>query len=56
MLARIVRLKVRLIFAWYDVWVGFYIDRDKRRLYVFPVPCLGMVFSWPDQDGEYCSN
>lgn len=34
---------VRLIFAWYDLWIGVFIDRPKRRVYVFPLPCIGFV-------------
>ena len=37
-------MKVRLVLAWYDLWIGAYYDRAQRRLYVFPVPCLGVVF------------
>lgn len=36
-------MKVRLFFAWYDMWVGVFYDRNKRRIYVFPVPMLGIV-------------
>lgn len=39
-------MTVRPVFAWYDIWVGIFIDRPKRRLYVFPVPCFGLVVSW----------
>lgn len=35
-------MSVRLIFAWHDVWVGVFVDRPKRRVYVFPLPCLGL--------------
>jgi hypothetical protein len=37
---------VRPIFAWYDLWIGVFIDRAKRRLYIFPLPCLGVVVEW----------
>lgn len=39
-------LKVRLLFAWYDMWIGAYIDRKNRRLYVLPLPTLGFVVEW----------
>lgn len=33
---------VKPMLAWYDFWVGLYWDRDQRRLYVFPFPCVGV--------------
>ena len=39
-------MKVRLIFAWYDLWVGVYYDRAQRRLYVLPLPCFGLVIDF----------
>lgn len=36
-------MKVRVIFAWFDLWVGVFIDRQRRRVYVFPLPCIGLV-------------
>jgi hypothetical protein len=35
-------VSVRFIAAWYDCWIGFYWDRAGRRLYILPVPCLGL--------------
>lgn len=34
-------MRARLVFAWYDAWVGAYYDRSRQRLYVFPLPCVG---------------
>ena len=39
-------MKVRLVLAWYDCWVGLYLDRPGKRLYVLPVPCVGFVVPW----------
>lgn len=36
------KLRVHPVVAWYDMWVGMYWDRAKRRLYILPVPCIGI--------------
>jgi len=33
-------MRLRIFFAWYDLWVGAYWDRDKRALYVCPIPTV----------------
>jgi len=35
-------VKIRPIFAWYDLWVGAFWDAGKRRLYILPLPCIGV--------------
>ena len=40
--------KVKLIFAWYDLWVGALWDAGKRHLYILPVPCLGVVIQFKE--------
>jgi len=35
-------MTTRLMFAWYDLWIGVFVDRAKRRVYVFPIPCVGV--------------
>jgi hypothetical protein len=37
-------MKVGFIFDWFDVWVGFYYNKTKHRLYFFPIPMFGMYF------------
>jgi len=37
------RMSIRPIFAWYDIWIGAFVDRPKRRIYIFPIPCVGVV-------------
>lgn len=29
-----------------DFWVGFYWDRKHHRLYILPLPCLGVCLDW----------
>jgi hypothetical protein len=31
---------MRVFFAWYDCWVGWYWDRRRRVLYVCPLPMV----------------
>ena len=40
-------MTVRPIFAWYDLWIGVFWDRRKRKLYVLPVPMFGFVIEFP---------
>lgn len=39
-------MKIKPLFAWYDLWVGFFWDSAKRRLYVLPLPCVGVVIQF----------
>lgn len=40
-------MTIKPIFAWYDLWVGAFWDGSKRRLYILPVPCLGIIVQFP---------
>ena len=35
-------MRIRPIFAWFDFWVGVFVDRPRRRVYLFPVPMFGI--------------
>lgn len=37
----------RVIFAWYDLWVGAFYDRKRRVLYILLVPCVGIEWRLP---------
>lgn len=37
-------MKVTVKFAWYDMWMGAYWDREARILYVCPLPMLLVTF------------
>ena len=40
-------MKIKVLVAWYDFWIGAYWDRVKRALYILPVPCFGVVVEFP---------
>jgi hypothetical protein len=40
-------MKVKVSFAWYDMWVGVFIDRAKRTVYICPLPCLLITIKRP---------
>ncbi len=39
-------MKAKLIFKWFDFWVGFYWDKKNNYLYFFPIPMFGVVFKF----------
>ncbi len=34
-------MRIKLVFAWYDLWIGAYYDRAKKELY-FMIPFIGI--------------
>jgi hypothetical protein len=36
----------KLIFAWYDFWIGFYWNREDNKLYIFPIPMFGLMIQF----------
>lgn len=58
--------RVRISLAWYDIWIGLFIDTDKKKLYICPVPGLLVTIKYgkvttkikeecwnPDEQGVY---
>jgi hypothetical protein len=39
-------VRIRPLVKWYDLWVGVFWDRKARKLYVLPLPCVGVVISF----------
>lgn len=39
-------MRITPIFRWYDLWVGIFIDTKGRKVYVFPMPTLGVVITY----------
>ncbi len=33
-------MSISVKFAWYDIWVGVFIDTKKRIIYICPLPML----------------
>lgn len=33
-------MRIRVYFAWYDLWIGLFVDVKKRRLYLCLLPTL----------------
>lgn len=38
--------RIKPLFAWFDLWVGVFIDRKGQRVYVLPLPCVGVVIHY----------
>jgi len=35
--------RIKPLFAWHDLWVGAYVDSKERRVFILPLPCVGVV-------------
>lgn len=42
----VINIKIKFIFAWYDIWIGIFIDKSKRNIYIFPIPMCGILINY----------
>lgn len=45
-------MKVEYLFAWYDLWIGFFWDRKKKWLYILPLPTCGIILKFDGKEEE----
>lgn len=43
---------ISVVFAWYDMWCGVYYDRKCHKVYIFPVPMMGVCVEFNYIEGE----
>ncbi len=44
-------MSISPLFAWYDFWIGAFWDRKARKLYLLPIPCVGVVIQFARREG-----
>ncbi|MEE9609503.1 MAG: hypothetical protein V3U03_17335 [Myxococcota bacterium] len=42
-------MKIRLVVAWYDCWIGWFWDRRRRRLFLM-IPMIGVRLDFKSRD------
>lgn len=47
-------MKIRLIFAWYDFWIGAFYNVEKQILYFFPIPMFGIKLTFFNKVKNAC--
>ena len=40
------KMRCRVVFDWCDLWIGAFWDRRRRRLFLFPLPCIGLCIEF----------
>jgi hypothetical protein len=39
-------MKIKVFVAWYDAWIGVFVDSKKRRVYICPIPCFVVMVEY----------
>lgn len=45
-IVKILSMKIKFLFAWYDFWIGLFWDSKKKWLYILPIPCFGIILKF----------
>ena len=40
-------MKAKIIFKWFDFWIGLFWDKKHKSLYLFPIPTVGVKIDMP---------
>lgn len=46
------KTEISFLIAWFDIWVGLYIDPKTHALYICPFPCCVFYIGERKQNGE----
>ncbi len=38
--------RIKILFAWYDLWIGIFWDSKKKLLYILPIPMFGIIINF----------
>lgn len=33
-------MKIKMFIAWFDIWIGMFIDKKNKTIYICPLPCI----------------
>ncbi len=39
-------MKIKAFFRWYDLWIGAFIDVNKKAVYICPIPMFGIKIEY----------
>ena len=42
--------KIEAIFAWYDFWIGLFVDPKRKVVYIFFIPMLGFKITYIEDE------
>ena len=36
-------MRIKFIFAYYNFWIGIFYDKNKKYVYIFPIPMFSII-------------